>query len=754
MPQYLQELFEVFMYMATWKTRNVPELTGNQMIHLQMGILKLFQQLYGMYPCNFIAYLRNNTKENQIIFTTTINPLLETVRMHPMLLVSNKDNEKQNSRWKEMEPHDVVVECSKFSLDADDRPPTIDSDSRLGENRNNSNYYTMETSSTAEHKNPLSPFKTNQSLHAIMADDSRFRGVTQQKLDTIWTPSSAILATPPPINTVNNTPTPTPIMLPAMSVMYQPSGASPPEAAVEATPETTPLKDYIKPTRVFPTSSSAARTIWGNSSQPSSPLKKDDSTFRYSESPATTHLRNMEQEFASYNSPKLMKLINDRNHSQQLTLEVQPNVTEHIPSRVFDIEVQPVSVQVAPVSDNGRKRPPLESSQSDPSQEDQEVTEINTRKIIQSQSDNISEVENRSTDNATQKKPRKTLAECYQKNKLESFDLYRRRAEEAHSESDDDVSNKSISKSWPGLKLKIPRGDHKSHSASTDNGNGQKDLGAIVETEICSVGTQTTEQYPEAYEHMYVEFLSEESTRKKNSSIVLSTTPMSPHNLLDQYIEMSTKKLTASDYSSRSDTDIQLLTILLEYERYRRSVYAERNRRLLGKCRDSAALKMNNDKFKNQIETLSFELQIVTRNLNKARLEQSAREQENVVERDRLRNEIQTERGKNKQLSLTIETLDRKLKDEADEKKQLTQKLEAVEAEIFDMRNLMKQWRTQADLGNQYKQELHRLQSEMALVGEIQLKCKDKLTELDSLRARNAEWEMMKRAYSNELQGK
>lgn len=137
MPQYFQELFDIFMYLATWKTKNVPEITGNQMIHLQMGILKLFQQLYGMYPCNFTAYLRNNTKENPTVFTTTINPLLETVKMHPNLLTSNSNNEKQKSQWKEMEPHDVVVECSKFSLDENER--RYDGDGRFAEHKNLNN---------------------------------------------------------------------------------------------------------------------------------------------------------------------------------------------------------------------------------------------------------------------------------------------------------------------------------------------------------------------------------------------------------------------------------------------------------------------------------------------------------------------------------------------------------------------------------------------------------------------------------------
>lgn len=747
------------MYLATWKTKNEPELTGNQMIHLQMGILKLFQTLYAMYPCNFIAYLGNNTKENQTVITTTIKPLLETVKMHPMLLISNKDSERQRS-WKEMEPHDVVVECSKFSVDDADK-------CRENDLRGFDGYQAMSISTAhipvlSGNKNVLSP------LDQDLLNADRNRAKPQQKLDTIWSPSFAVLATPPPTNAVTHTPTPTPIT-PVYGIQtismghhqYQPTGASPPEAAVEATPETTPMKDYVKPHRPFPTNSSAARTIWANSSQPSSPLKKDDSTsFRFNENPSAAHLRSFEQEFSpGINSPKLLKLINDRNISQQSLHDrhQQPAHKDTNSNRVFDIEIQHVIETEATVSEQHLRRIPSIETSTEESQEDQEVNEITTRHISQSHSQQIASDSDQGSDETlimTDRKPRKSLAQCYQKTNVESFDLYRRRAEDNHSESDDDVSNRNISKSWPGLKLKIPRNENKLKTDHVGNGNVQKDLGAIEETEMCSVAIQTTEQYPPStYEHMYADLLAEELNRKKNSSSVRIATPMSPHNLLDQYIEISTKKSSATDSVSRTDADIQLLSIWLQYERYRRDVYAERNRRLLGKCRDSAALKMDNDKLKVMTGTLKDELQNMSKNLNKARLEQSIKEQKNFAECTRLRSEVQSEREKNKQLEQRIEALERNVKEELDAKQTITNQLEKAQADIFDLKNLLKQCQQQADVGNQYKEEMHRLQAEMALMGEIQMRCKDKMLDISSAHARDTDMEIIKRSYSNEVHG-
>ena len=82
-----------------------------------------------MYPCNFLDHLRQTygtiktTNENNIdnenveIFNKIIQPFLHTVRLHPLLVSSSKDTEILANRWKKMEPHDIIAECSKFVLD-------------------------------------------------------------------------------------------------------------------------------------------------------------------------------------------------------------------------------------------------------------------------------------------------------------------------------------------------------------------------------------------------------------------------------------------------------------------------------------------------------------------------------------------------------------------------------------------------------------------------------------------------------------
>lgn len=43
------------------------------MIHMQVALYALFLRLYGMFPCNFLAYLRSQYKDkNRAVFIHTI----------------------------------------------------------------------------------------------------------------------------------------------------------------------------------------------------------------------------------------------------------------------------------------------------------------------------------------------------------------------------------------------------------------------------------------------------------------------------------------------------------------------------------------------------------------------------------------------------------------------------------------------------------------------------------------------------------
>ena len=123
MGNILTELFEVFSRLCTFKWKDSSHMSDLSCTHLTVAIYAYFQRLYGMFPCNFLSYMRQQYLDTSLstgssVFADIISPLLATVRLHPLLVTQNREHEKTTIRWKGLaEVHDVVAECSRYSLD-------------------------------------------------------------------------------------------------------------------------------------------------------------------------------------------------------------------------------------------------------------------------------------------------------------------------------------------------------------------------------------------------------------------------------------------------------------------------------------------------------------------------------------------------------------------------------------------------------------------------------------------------------------
>ncbi|KAM9425215.1 TSC complex subunit 1b isoform 2-T2 [Pholidichthys leucotaenia] len=117
--QQLGDYFDIFGRLASWNLKNPGHVSEVYLIHLHASVYSLFHRLYGMYPCNFVSYLRSHysMKENMETFEEVVKPMLEHVRIHPELVTGTKDHELDPTRWKKYEIHDIVIECAKVSLD-------------------------------------------------------------------------------------------------------------------------------------------------------------------------------------------------------------------------------------------------------------------------------------------------------------------------------------------------------------------------------------------------------------------------------------------------------------------------------------------------------------------------------------------------------------------------------------------------------------------------------------------------------------
>lgn len=752
-PQYLNELFDIFLHLASlnYKCR-IPE---DQLFHLQIGRSYFFQHLYGMYPCNFIAYLQDVGKEHKEIFAHIIHPLLETVKMHPMLLTSNRDQEKSNIRWNGMEPHDVVVECSRFSLDhiggGGTADPSADRINLLSQNGQPSVSeqlrHSMKTSSSTG---------ISLQFYSLFNDappPSEQQQQQPQRIDNMWSPMLGVLATPPPstaVPLVGQLPPPhTPtaaashsfaVQTPVLQQQQQcASGASPPEAAVEATPETTPMKDCAI-VRTYPTNSPAVRAIWGVSSQPSSPLKKNVVTgtaFRYG---AIDAQQIVEQHQLS--SPKIRNFVTERSmyqqlHQQQLAEVESPAAPfNNIINRTDNLPIEGI--------DRGGGSSSTKNSQ--------QITEDEINRIITKESTTT-------TDTSADESPTKTLQVPT------PVDNWRRQLNESSDDSKSGGGNGAatefISRSLPAesalskrrrtKKLLPPPAPPLPPPPQETDATGNK-----------NVGTQTVEQIqPLNYDDL---FESQSTTTTAAAAAIIPTTaatttaaipPMSPHTLLDQYIEATSKKTLANPAKlpEMYRDQIYLLNLLLQFERYRREVHAERNRRLLGKSRTNAALEMDNRFLREQELKLSMQVEDLTQQLNEARIARNQQEHEYAKELIRMRREQQMERDDAQLLRESVDALQRKLGTETTVARTVRLDLDGSRAELFDLRNELQQVQHVAEMGHFYRDELNRLQAEVLLMGELQMKCKEKMSELSGMRAHDEELNAAHVAYNHEVQG-
>ncbi|XP_006260043.2 hamartin isoform X2 [Alligator mississippiensis] len=117
--QYLHDFFVIFGRLSAWCLQNPGHVPEIYLVHLHASVYALFHRLYGMYPCNFVSFLRSyySMKENLETFEEVVKPMMEHVRIHPELVTGSKDHELDPRRWKRLETHDVVIECAKISLD-------------------------------------------------------------------------------------------------------------------------------------------------------------------------------------------------------------------------------------------------------------------------------------------------------------------------------------------------------------------------------------------------------------------------------------------------------------------------------------------------------------------------------------------------------------------------------------------------------------------------------------------------------------
>ncbi|KAK7027483.1 hamartin [Halocaridina rubra] len=218
---HLSNVMDVFCRLVRWSPKQEPDKSFQP--YLQVAVYTLFHRLYALYPCHFITCLQNNfTKPgSSACFFTTLKPMMESVRLHPILITENRETEVAKSRWMGIETHQLIQECAKLCLDPVEATP----EEVCGPN------YLLSGGNDFESL----PEPSNW---MISASGNNF-----------WSPSLAQPSPPMATSSRGSTSVPHTPVFPILTPNQKAAtkvAESPPEAAIEATPETTPFTSPLK----------------------------------------------------------------------------------------------------------------------------------------------------------------------------------------------------------------------------------------------------------------------------------------------------------------------------------------------------------------------------------------------------------------------------------------------------------------------------------------------------------------------------
>ncbi|XP_068156795.1 LOW QUALITY PROTEIN: hamartin [Drosophila tropicalis] len=745
-PNFLNDLFEVFGKLASWKVQNSNRLPDEKLIHLQLGLQMLFHRLYGMYPCNFMGYLGEFIKRGNGggIFQHTIKPLLDTVRVHPMLLTATPETEVSHARWKEMEPHDVVMECAYLTL------PIVHPESSYED-------YSYAYPVTPGYSRMTSTTSTNECYqlrdfqhpkHSISRFDPSGGDLS------IWSPHNEI--TTSVSSAIPLTPT-APFRLPLQpsmmnSQMLGLTGSSPPEAAVEATPETTPMKDLreLKQQQHSLANPNAIRAIFPTS-QPSSPMRKDQQQSQFNfpdisseaEESTTTTLVEKVTQVTTYER-RLQQVIQDR-HSSHIQLEQRsltagmgelesdgapaaksvPNTSTEVPAALCG-ECNETDRNMCSVG--GLHMPTSRSMQ-------QLAKGVKRRNRMASYCCNESDPDGMLT---MAKKATFTMGAETQMRRAKScsalFGLQKQQL------NDDEAD-------CPGQRHR-ENGTTTQKTGSRLQRSGRMLTMALMDPKEQAVrscrhaATQTLEDVlPAQYETMLFELLFE----FKDQRIKYERSVLYPQDILDQYIRHAINAKENFD-----SEQCQLMCLQLQYESYRRSIHAERNRRLMGRSRDKRSLEMERDRLREQLKNFDAKNKDLAHKMDEAIRMANERQSSHHQELTDLKAKYQYELDQNKCLRQANDDLQTRLSLEMAQHKELNYELQSLRGQVFSLNNELQHAQLQAESGLLHKQELARLEAEFIIMGEVQVRCRDRLAEIDVHKARDEELLMLQESSSLE----
>ncbi|XP_066249925.1 hamartin isoform X2 [Euwallacea similis] len=692
---YLDDVFEIFRRLAAWNSQVPGKLGEDQMIHLQVALYALFLRLYGMYPCNFLSYLRSQFRDrNDPVFCHTIKPMMDTVKMHPSLVTTSKESETTTERWKKMGVHDVIVECERFSLDMTDRCPhdtcqnTTEFRSRSG--TMNSTVGTGAVNELSYHQQNLRSLASLQmgseegfspsQVYQLKAPINEATGVTHRHIQGY----------------INRTSYPLP------------QEGSPPEAAIEATPETTPVRISELPAK--PPPSSPLKILQGESSRvfrPESPISQEDEEVS---SISAGRSETTKKVIARYCD----SVLPDFDDSSDCNKEED---TEH----------------GSPCTAGGLHMP-------------------NSRSI-----------------NSFKKRIRRLRYHSQCNPELDGVELSTGSSPGNGMPS----SGNSIvrrANSCPDIK-KSPHPTHKGNKTRPFYETDEETMSEDQSNGLCeerkkhksmNSATQTEVFWPMPYEHLFLNIfpsLKEESAEIKPSPVpspapVLhqAMDPYRPslYDILDKYID-NTVATIDNNHSLRDQ--VQLIHQHFLFERHRRETHAYRNRRLLSDAKNTRLLEEYNSALRDQVQLEQKEIDDLREQLEDYR--KVVAEQQRVLQNswNFLKEKCDHLEEENGGLQEIKKKMDSDVAAFRNKCGLIDEQRQHAEAAVLDALADGRIAREQALAGDKFRQQLQRVNGDLLVMGELQVKYQEKLDKLLNKGQSDEGIRQLSETYREELKG-
>ncbi|XP_074042761.1 tuberous sclerosis 1 protein hamartin isoform X2 [Leptinotarsa decemlineata] len=704
MGQYLKDIFDIFSRLACWNC-NPGKIVEDQLIHMQVALYALFLRLYGMFPCSFLVYLRNQYKEkNAPVFVHTIKPMLNTVRMHPSLVTASEDTETTTERWKKMGVHDVIVECERFSLDLTDRCPH-DSCQYTSGFRSRSGT----ANSTIEKSYNLQSLKNEGFVEKSASDTGPF-----------FSPSMMYTVHSPPI--IESVPTTIPHPQDASSNFPSHEGTSPPEAAVEATPESTP----VPVTSATQTSSDLPKSK--HLPQPSSPQCITSHESKIS------NLNQRNESPVSHEDDEEVLTMFGRN---KLDRPSESDSTSQCLEDVSDDKLGDEEEHGSPCTAGGLHMPNSKSI----NKFSKRVRRLRHHSQCNPELDKM-EISTGSSPGNSISFPSSTTvrrAVSCPEMKKSPVNPTKDNISRPLDETDEENSEEKL------------EGDF-------ENVNGLNLPEIRLRENLNSCATQTENFWP--YEHLFLGvFPSLENNEIKSSSdsspapFTVSDDrilPSSIYDILDRYVEMAVQ---CSDKNSllHMKEQLQLVHQQLLFERHRRETHAYRNRRLLSDAKSSRSLEEHNSALRDKVQLQQKDFDDLREQLENYKKERMEEEKKFIKTIHYWENESKMILNEVKMLKVANEVLSRDLKEMQNNCAVANNKLHETQASLLDAVAEVTIAKQQVLAGEKVKKELDQVNKELLLIGELQLENMRRIETFSASRNNEYEVEELKKACEEEI---